>query len=234
MLIIAKIRWTKKDEEKLRKTIRNYNNKIRRVNAKSPTLGAFQPEKLRYSELRNTIGDRKEFNRKLNSLKRYTQRGSEQLIERGGELFTKYEIQENAINTRILNTRRTLERKKLGLTTEEGRSQEAIRRGLQPKKFKGTTREEFDIFKASVENMLREDLKETQYVDYKQNYIKALQSNLRDFNIEELIKKLEKIPAKDFFNYSVSNRFTTLEFVYDPQEQDYIFETIIEEWESIV
>lgn len=71
------IKWRKIDEQKLKNTIKNYNAKIDRLAKKQDTLKRPLPDKIKYSDVKDRIGTRKEFNKTIDKLKTFTQKGGE-------------------------------------------------------------------------------------------------------------------------------------------------------------
>jgi len=132
------IRWKKSDEEELKRVIRNYNAKINRLAKKNPAMKNALPEKILsrdYNELKNMIVTRKDFNRELNALKRFSNKGSEDMLiilddgrtvnkdvyERNPDRYsTTYATpvtrwEKNEINRRvaIINQKRAVEKEKI-------------------------------------------------------------------------------------------------------------------------
>lgn len=132
------IKWSEADEKELKRVVRNYNAKINRLAKKNPKMKNALPDKLSsrdVTELKNLIVTRKDFNRELNSLKRFSNKGSEDMfiILDSGETIKK-EVYDNnpdkykstyqtkitrwektEINRRvpIINKRRALEKEKI-------------------------------------------------------------------------------------------------------------------------
>ena len=114
------IRWRRKDEEELKKAVRNFNNKITRLEKKG---FSGLPQKVSYKTLRKgkkmevdefgniisarifPILSRREYNNQINSLKRWTRKNAEELVTlESGLKVTKWEKQE-AIYKQIRATR---------------------------------------------------------------------------------------------------------------------------------
>ena len=77
------IKWSEADEKELKRVVRNYNAKINRVIKKNPELKNSLPTKLTskdVSELKSWIVTRQDFNRELNSLKRFSNKGAEDML----------------------------------------------------------------------------------------------------------------------------------------------------------
>lgn len=91
------IRWTENDRTDLKKSVRNFNDKIRRVERKidkkleDPTLSGEErknlkdqkknlPDRLKVSEVEVSIETRQDLKREIKSLKGFTKRGAEELV----------------------------------------------------------------------------------------------------------------------------------------------------------
>ena len=73
------IKWRETDEEKLRRAVRNYNAKISRLE-KDPEYGFDKhllPRRASVKDLREQIGTRKDFNKQIDRLQSFSQRGGE-------------------------------------------------------------------------------------------------------------------------------------------------------------
>lgn len=87
------IRYNKELVNKINKTVRNYNAKINRLQKINPSLAL--PEKVTATSIRNISDNRKELNRNLEKLKRFSKRGAEKtIILPSGELISEYELKE--------------------------------------------------------------------------------------------------------------------------------------------
>ena len=87
------IRYNKELINDINKTVRNYNAKINRLQKINPSLAL--PEKVTATSIRNMSDSRKELNRTLASLKRFSKRGAENtIILPSGEMISNYELGE--------------------------------------------------------------------------------------------------------------------------------------------
>lgn len=95
-----KIRWRKRDEELLKKTLRNFNAKLRRIEKKNPENAKYLPkfskkiydefderdvivftDRLSLEQAKDLISTREDFNRRIDALKRFSRRGAEDLVQ---------------------------------------------------------------------------------------------------------------------------------------------------------
>lgn len=104
------IRWTKDDKQNLRRVVNNFNNKIKRLEAQGKSN---LPQKVSYKELvglkdlqegeiDRQIYSRKELNRTIKSLQRFSKRGAENLVTlKSGAKLTNWEYSEFKNQKRI-------------------------------------------------------------------------------------------------------------------------------------
>ena len=86
------IRYDKKLNNEIAKTIRNFNNKIRRLEKLGRDLDL--PEKVTRKDLTSSSYTRKELKRKLERLKSFSKRGDEESIKLdSGLIISKYEYE---------------------------------------------------------------------------------------------------------------------------------------------
>lgn len=76
------IRWTENDSKEIRRTVKNFNAKVKRLEKKYAGQDVVLPEKVSAKELKNLIGTRTDLERELKSLRRFSsKRGSEKLVK---------------------------------------------------------------------------------------------------------------------------------------------------------
>lgn len=77
----------------LNRTLRNFNQKVARLQKLDQYNVLILPNKQSKKDLLNNITSKRELTRKIKELKRFTQRGSERLVEiKTGETFAKWEL----------------------------------------------------------------------------------------------------------------------------------------------
>lgn len=87
------IRYNKLTNDKIAKTVRNYNAKIKRLERKNPYLAL--PDTITVKKVKSMSDTRADLNRVLNSLKRFSKRGAEDtIILPTGEMISSYEYKE--------------------------------------------------------------------------------------------------------------------------------------------
>lgn len=84
--------WTNRTTKELSKAVRNFNNKIKRLEKSERDL--ILPKKASVSEIKKEINNRWELNRKIKELERYSKRGIEETITtKGGVRLSQYEYE---------------------------------------------------------------------------------------------------------------------------------------------
>lgn len=85
------IRYDKKLNQEINRTIKNFNQKIARLEKENREL---LPSKITKKQLKENVYTRRELQRKLKELQRFSKRGAEDIIEtKGGVKLTKYELE---------------------------------------------------------------------------------------------------------------------------------------------
>ena len=89
----SKIKWQQKDYLSLGRAVANFNKKINKLQSEEKKL--YLPELKNYKDIKENIQTRSELNRVINSLKRFSKEGAEDLyVTKAGEQITKWERKE--------------------------------------------------------------------------------------------------------------------------------------------
>ena len=98
------IKWKQGDYISLGKAVSNFNKKINQLNAEEKKL--YLPETINYQDVKKNIVTRSELNRVVNSLRRFSKEGAEDLYTtKAGEQITKWERKELGIQSGIIKKR---------------------------------------------------------------------------------------------------------------------------------
>lgn len=218
------IRWTSNDENELRKAVRNYNAKITRLEKKDPSNKNALPEKVSVRQMKELIETRKDLNRELASLKRFTKRTvrkdskktPQDLVELPGNDYnlkiTRWQKEEMSKRAAYINRKRKkrLEEqqdielksrgKPLGYTKSQigmGKQEENSLKPIKPFT-RSMTRKDL---KKKMEVLLKES--QSNYWDkrdllLKENYIKSLEDNFSPNEIKDITDKIREMDYKDF------------------------------------
>lgn len=105
---MAKIitKWSKRRNKTLARAVKNFNAKLKRQIAKGVDK-ALLPGKMLVSELKQIINTEGDYRKILNSLKSWTKKGAEQVVEtKGGAKVTKWALNEAKKHKAEINERR--------------------------------------------------------------------------------------------------------------------------------
>lgn len=212
------IRWKRSDYVKLGKAISSFNKKIRELEVDE---AKYLPSMKDYKEIKNEILSRKELNRIVNSLRKFSNEGMDKKIKlSSGQELTKWEYQETKYARNRAIRRLELEKEKV----EKG------------EKFPGMGDERISYINASIRNMKNlenysgisfrntisriEMLGSKDYelkvaTQYRENFMNALEEMSTFENYDSLINKLNSIknPIK-FYEYISQNEILKDLFLY--------------------
>ena len=143
-----KIRWSEQDTKEISRVVKNFNAKVSRLAKSNPEIANVLPEKVSTRQLKEMINTRQDLNRELNSLKRFSKKGSEKIVVVPN---TEYELkitkwQQTEMNRRVgiinrrrkarldelVNTEMTSRGQKLGYTRGQLGMGKATEVALQP------------------------------------------------------------------------------------------------------
>lgn len=209
------IRYDKKLDQEINRTIKNFNQKIVRLEKQQKEL---LPSKITKKDLKSSVYTRTELYRKLKELQRFSNRGAEDIITTsGGARLTMYDYQNiKRENARIKrNITRELNRLKVDKPKIFGKIQSSTfsqmgdtdylnlvaRRNALEKDINKLSKEELDRFRKLVEKTG----KSQQYMNsiFKENYFEMLTDLAYYFNYDNdklnlLKQKLMKLKPNDF------------------------------------
>lgn len=85
------IRYDKKLDREINRTIKNFNQKVDRLEREERAL--YIPDRITKKQLKEAYTNRQDLRRKLKELQRFGERGAEQVLEtKGGVLISQYEL----------------------------------------------------------------------------------------------------------------------------------------------
>ena len=209
------IRYDKKLDQEINRTIKNFNQKIARLEKQEKEL---LPSKISKKDLKTSVYTRNELQRKLKELQRFSKRGAEDIITTtGGIRLTKYELNEiKRENARLKrNITREINRLKVNKPKIFGKTQTSTfsemgdtdylnlvaRRKALEKDINKLSRDEFERFTKLIEKTG----KSQQYMNsiFKENYFEMLTDLAYYFDydkdkLNKLRDKLMKLKPNDF------------------------------------
>lgn len=240
------IKWREQDEKELRRVVRNFNDKLRRLVKKNPANSNILPQfwnektqefenRITIDQIKDLIDTRQDYNRQLNMLKRFSRRGAEQIVETGsdyGARTTKWQEQEQKRLVQTINRRRKARLEtlnaievmnasgKLGYTLGQ-----MFGMGLaEQNKLKPTqafTRGQTQKDIKWKWRALQTEVKDTYYNErdemLKENYIKALTENFDADDIKDVIANIRSMGSDEFY-LKFEAKGDAFEWAYPPKK----------------
>lgn len=229
-----KIRWNESDTRELERVVRNFNAKVTRLAKTSPQNKSALPEKVSARQLKELINTRQDLNRELNSLKRFSKRGAEKIVEVPGSDYnlkiTKWQRTEMNRSIGIINRKRqsrleeiaetemTSRGEKLGYTRAQigmGRPELAT---LKPMTAFYRTMDYSDLRERykSIRAQRQSDYFTKRDYAVRDNYIKGIKTYYNYENVKDIIEHIESLDIKDFLQV-FNEEGATFEIVSPPR-----------------
>lgn len=225
----SKIRWRESDAQELQRIINNYNSKLYRLKKNHPEMVDFLPQRMTKKEAIASIETRADFNRTINSLKRFSKRGAEAPVTSSrGAKATKWAVEEFQIKQRIDNARRSREREKIEAKEVKiaGKGQGKTRaemgsikeNSLKPskKKFTNMSHKEWQLASQNIDRMLNYTEREKKKIEMRENYLKGLTENGFLDDNPELEKYIRGVDIDTFYETVQTDETATFFFYKDP------------------
>lgn len=211
------IRWSRSDYQKLSYAVRQFNKKVSELEALDQNV---LPEEFKYTELRDNIYSRKELNRIIKSLRRFSKPSQQRLVKTtSGEVLTQWEYSElkkaqkratlnitdqaRMIIDSDVNVMGDTEFKRLQ-RTRESIDDLFNRKGTEFRRTKVRTqswgKNDYDLWRASI---------------YRENFMNSLEQMSSFKNYKLLKDKLESIENPiQFYNYIKESNILSDLFLY--------------------
>ena len=211
------IRYDKKINQEINRTIKNFNQKIARLEKEQKDL--ILPDKITKKALKESVYTRTELKRKLKELQRYSERGIESTLKTTtGIEISKYELVNLQKESARIKRNLTREIKKMQIEKPKvfGKQQArtfaemgdpqylnlvARRKALEKGKLTKLTKEEYERYKKLIEKTGRSQ----QYMNtvFKENYLKMLTDlgyyyGYDNKKLNEMKKKLMRLKPNAF------------------------------------
>ena len=233
-----KINWRESDTRELARVVRNFNAKVNRLIKQNPQMENVLPEKVSVGQLKELINTRQDLKRELNSLKRFSKRGSEQIVEVPDTDYnlkiTKWQRTEINRRVGIINRRRAKRLESLAdlEATSRGESLGYKRSDIGMGR---ATEVSLSPMNAFTRRMNQRDLKmkwqgilkesQSDYFTQKDfrlrnNYIKALEQNFNVNDIQDVIDEIKSMDIDEFL-LKFEEEGGTLELAYPPNQEQY-------------
>ena len=232
------IRWQDADLRELKRVVRNYNAKLNRLARKNPEIKNVLPEKVGVRQLKELINTRQDLKRELNSLKRFSKKGSEQIVDVPNNdtlKITKWQREEMNRRVAVINRRRKHRLDLIENIDVESRGEKTgyklrdIGMGkvetneLRPMQAFYSTMDVTGLRKKwdTIIRHSQSDYFTQRDYQLRDNFIKGLKENYNEGDILDVIKSIESMDIGDFLGefYKDPGAF---EWVYPPSEEEYL------------
>lgn len=223
--------YTKSDANRLKALVRDFN---RKRNDAEKTIG-YQPPKIKYSEITQTIRSRQEYNRVYNTYARYLKRGAEKKYTNSSGITTTRWMR-NEINYAIQRINNARAKKRAEYENLPG----GIRRrayddlNLEQRKNHAdtiTSRSYLNKYFQSVQNEAGFNYYSIGDENYKKNYLKSLRTQYGGVpGYNELRKLVSSIPPSKLLQASAQNPTFTIDFNYGQEEAQLRVEYLTEKF----
>jgi hypothetical protein len=210
------IRWSQSDEAELKRVVKNFNAKLSRLEKKDPKNANALPERVSAANLKDMITTRQDLNRELNALRRFSERGAEELEiipdNYYNEKITKWQRKEMNRRASWINRNREIRREQIF-------GAEATSRGQKLKYSVAATMSEeekaalqpINVFtkyqsRADIQQKYRTLKKQSQTAYWRERdnalregYIKAVRQNLgTSAAVEEVVEHIRNMDVGEF------------------------------------
>lgn len=216
------IKWRGSDYAEIKRVVKNFNAKVSRLKKKNPSQANAYPEKVTFNEIVGLIHTRNDFKRELDRLKRFSRKGSEELVTLPDNKYnlvtTIWQKKEMQYMARRVNNARDKRRdfvgsiemmdrgKGLGYTIAEYYNQSNVRMGdVDDRSLDPINAFTWDQSRADLKKKFRTLRKEAQEEYWikreellRDNYIEAIEQNFPR-NSRELIDYLKKMSGAEFY-----------------------------------
>lgn len=240
------IKWREQDEKELRRVVRNFNDKLRRLVKKNPENSSILPQywnektkefenKISVEQLKELIATRQDYNRQLNMLKRFSRRGAEEIVDTVsdyGARTTKWQEQEQKRLVQTINRRRKARLDTLNaieVTNASGKLGYTLGQmfgmGLaEQNKLKPTqafTRGQSQKDIKWKWRALQLEARDTYYNErdemLKENYIKPLLENFDYEDVKDIIDEIRGMSSDEFY-LKFEAKGDAFEWAYPPEK----------------
>lgn len=244
-----KIRWKQSDLDELKRVVRNYNAKVKRLEKKDPQIEKVLPQyydsksdsyssRITVGQLKELINTRRDLKREINSLKRFSKRGAEEIITvpntDNNLQITKWQMGEIKRRVANINRRRKMRLDEISNIEVESRGEKlgysradigmgrATEVSLSPMKAFTPKMTEYDV-KYKWRSVMKQS--QTDYFsarDYllRENFIQALNQNFAPDDVKDIVDGINSMDIGDFLN-QFNKDPETFEWAYPPSQEEY-------------
>lgn len=232
------IRWTENDLKELRRSVKNFNAKVKRLEDKYNGSDVVLPERMSVKELKEIVTTRRDLQRELKSLQSFTQRGSEEIVNipntNNNIEMTKWQREEMKKREKLINDKRYYRRKKLesqelsnqgeklGYTRGDIGMGKVEANQLRPTKAFTKSMDKYSIGEKMKHlfNESQSDYWHKRDILMRENFIKALEENFNPKDIKDVVNEIRNMDLNKFKDKLLSDPedFNT---AYPPDDEQY-------------
>lgn len=227
------IRWKRGDYVRLSKAINRFNKQVNELQAQGID---YTPDVKSYQSIKENIYTRKELNRIVNSLKKFSIETAKKVELPSGEKLTSWEYRDLRLARnrarKILEGKLEIQQRenpygKFGIETKDIENTKATLRSLN--KLESKTGYDLKMLMRRINKLGSSDTQLKKAITYKDNYMKVL-NNMENYENWDLLKeKLDSIKdSKEFYEYIKQSpvlsdlfKFADSENKSDPMAQTY-------------
>lgn len=239
------IRWTKKDEEKLKHVVKLFNNKVKRL-SKNKSKRNYLPDIVNYEDLKEGIKSRAELNRKINSLSRFMKKGASDIKYVNDEGITAWELREARIEKstakrryqKELNTLKQKDKKskyykkysRASMGSKRVRELESIIKNLP--KLEKLSGEEFRNAISRLHNIGTSDFNLRRDLIFQENYFSMLEKSFGNLeSYKKLMKKLKTIAPQSLYKFltNISDKYNDIKYMYEQKYNEQFFNEYVKD-----
>ena len=232
------IRWNDDLNNEVKRTVKNYNAKVKRLETKyKDRSDVVIPERVSVKEIKELVGTKRDLSRELNSLKRFSKRGAEEIVDvpivEDNIKITKWQKTEMNRRKGIINRTRAKRKeqiediemtsggKSLGYKRSDFGMGKADELSLKPTKAFTKKMTKGDIQKKA------KSLRKHSQSDYfnkadrrlMDNYVKALKETYGEDAVKDIVDAIEGMDFPDFYKKFKAEP-GLFEFTYIPDDAD--------------
>lgn len=228
-------KWRKADEARLKRLVKNFNSKIRRIEKNRPEIAALQPPKENLKALRETLKgmSRVDINYQFKKMENYLKKGAElPYTTKQGVNTTVWEKKEIDRAVRTINARNKALIQKYEPSTTKGTMGTIERNNLQPRKNRVNTIQPKD-YNRYVSNLFKQVMQNDAERNerYKENFLKAVENIMGENS--KLYQVVKNMDSALLTKYYYTEPLLQLTFVYDPKDAEEIENLMLERLEQL-
>lgn len=203
---------TNKEKSMLRRAAINFNRKLSRL-GEEVNISEIDPDE-EVARLSAPGATKQQFNTRLKQLQSFLESGAEDIVKTSsGVNLTKWELKTARQNLDIINKRRERESRKQDTSKWLIENEEYRKLKLRSSQ----SYEDFSRYAKSLERQVLEQNRYQKNIQFKKNYLKALDEEIGDMELRHLVEKLS--PAQ-LVRIAKGNRRLEIAYYYSERDRE--------------